>query len=95
MGQRYELNVWFSGDVQGVAFRHSTTQVANHYDVYGYGENLDDGRVHMLAQGQEREVQSFVADLEAHLTGFIDSKKLAETSPNSNYTAFKILDEDG
>lgn len=50
-----------SGRVQGVFYRASAQQEANRLGVRGYAKNLADGRVEVLAVGEEARVAAFVA----------------------------------
>jgi acylphosphatase len=66
------LRIFFEGNVQGVGFRWSVKRVAQGFDVVGWVRNLPDGRVEMLASGEETEVRAFVAaigqsELRAHI----------------------------
>lgn len=67
----YHLSVYFTGRVQGVGFRYQTLQVAKGFEVTGFVKNLSDGRVQLEAEGEESEVQAFVADLEDELGSYI------------------------
>ena len=49
-----------SGKVQGVFFRAATRDRAQSLHVTGYATNLEDGRVEVLACGEERDVESLV-----------------------------------
>lgn len=50
-----------SGRVQGVFYRASTRQRALELGCSGYAHNLPDGRVEVLAKGEEAAVQALVA----------------------------------
>jgi acylphosphatase len=50
-----------SGRVQGVFFRGAAAQRASELGVRGYARNLPDGRVEVLACGDEGAVQEFVS----------------------------------
>jgi acylphosphatase len=50
-----------SGRVQGVFFRAATRQRAEALGVTGYARNLRDGRVEVLACGEDAAVESLVA----------------------------------
>lgn len=49
-----------SGRVQGVFYRESARRVADELGVTGYAVNLSDGRVEVLACGDERAVKAMV-----------------------------------
>ena len=66
------LQIFYEGNVQGVGFRYSVRQIAKGFDVTGFVRNLDDGRVELMAAGEEDEVLAFVeaigqSELRAHI----------------------------
>lgn len=63
--------VYFSGRVQGVGFRYTTTQVAREFEVAGHVVNLPDGRVQVEAEGAKTEVAAFVAAIADRMHGYI------------------------
>ncbi|MBI1370608.1 MAG: acylphosphatase [Planctomycetes bacterium] len=60
--------VRYSGHVQGVGFRYTAARAAGNFSVTGYVKNLVDGRVELVAEGEPREVEAFVAEV-ARLMG--------------------------
>ena len=65
-------HVIYTGRVQGVGFRYTIRQLAHGFEVVGYVRNLDDGRVEMVAEGDEEELNRFVkhvgsSDLAAYI----------------------------
>ncbi len=66
------LQVFFSGTVQGVGFRYTAERIAQNFDITGYVRNLPDGRVEVVAEGEEPVLQGFLKALgESHMTSFI------------------------
>ena len=62
----------YSGRVQGIGFRYSCRRLAMGFSVTGSVQNLEDGRVELVAEGDREEVEEFLrAILESHLKPFI------------------------
>lgn len=53
----------FTGRVQGVGFRCTAQKVAARFAVAGYVENLDDGRVLLVIEGDDAEIDRFITAL--------------------------------
>jgi acylphosphatase len=51
----------YSGRVQGVGFRYTARSVAQQYKVYGHVQNLDDGRVRLVVEGEAEEINRLMA----------------------------------
>ena len=52
----------FKGDVQGVGFRYTVSELARKYDLTGSVENLSDGTVEVYFQGDEEAVKAAIDD---------------------------------
>jgi acylphosphatase len=64
--------VFYEGNVQGVGFRYTIKQIAKGFDVTGWVRNVRDGRVELVASGEEGEVRAFLeavaqSELRAHI----------------------------
>src|SRR3990172_7090313 len=57
--------MYFSGHVQGVGFRYATRDVAAKFRVAGFVRNLPDGRVELVVEGREVELDRFQCTVEA------------------------------
>jgi acylphosphatase len=71
-GVTSSIQVFYEGNVQGVGFRYSVRHIAKGFDITGSVRNLRDGRVELLATGEEEEVRAFVdailqSELRAHV----------------------------
>ncbi len=58
---RKRVEVYYSGRVQGVGFRYATRQIAHGFEVAGHVKNLEDGRVELVAEGEETELREFLS----------------------------------
>ncbi len=88
--EKHRLQVWYSGRVQGVGFRYKVSNIAAGYDVCGYVENLDDGRVHLLAVGDESQTRRFADEIAEVMADFIKSADERDDSTDVSYRGFKI-----
>jgi acylphosphatase len=55
----------FDGHVQGVGFRFTTVEVARDFAVQGFVQNMVDGSVKVVAEGEESELMRFLDALRA------------------------------
>ncbi len=62
------LHVFFEGRVQGVGFRYTVQHIAASYKVTGFVKNLFDGRVELVAEGEEVEIERFLYNI---CTGYL------------------------
>ncbi len=88
--EKYRLQVWFEGRVQGVGFRYKTSRIATGYEVSGFVENLDDGRVYLLAVGNQDEVRGFVDEVNKVMDIFIKSSDEKADFTTESYIGFNI-----
>jgi len=82
--------VHFSGHVQGVGFRYSVLQLAKGYEVSGLVENLPDGRVHLVAEGERSEVDDFVAAIGERMHGYIRKAERSDLPGPRQHEGFLI-----
>ena len=57
--------VLYSGRVQGVGFRQSVYSLACKQCVRGYVQNLDNGKVRLVASGETTQVKNFLRSVES------------------------------
>src|ERR1700722_10038864 len=63
--------IHFHGRVQGVGFRYTTRNIVLRYDVSGYVRNLPDGRVQLVMEGHDSEMEEVVDELRRKMSCFI------------------------
>ena len=86
------MNVLYSGQVQGVGFRYAAKTVATGFDLTGVIRNLPDGRVELVAEGRQEELEAFRAALrDAGLAGFIRDERVDWTDATNQFRGFEIV----
>ncbi len=60
MSSNTRAHVFVSGTVQGVYFRATTREQANEHGVDGWVQNLDDGRVEAIFEGETDAVEEMI-----------------------------------
>ena len=58
------VHLLVTGMVQGVGFRYYVHHAARRHDLTGWVKNLGDGRVEVLAEGEEEELRLFAKEIE-------------------------------
>ncbi len=82
--------VHFTGRVQGVGFRATTRSVARRHDVTGYVENLPDGRVHLIAEGERGLVESFIDDVRGAMSRNIRNFDTHDADATGEFDGFSV-----
>ena len=54
------IDVEYTGRVQNVGFRYTTTNIAARFAVAGYVQNLSHGGVRLVAEGEKADVEEFL-----------------------------------
>lgn len=71
--------------MQGVGFRYTAREIARPFAMSGFVENLDDGRVLLVAEGETDELARFLAALEKRMTGNIRERTIAESPATGEF----------
>lgn len=82
--------IHFRGHVQGVGFRYTTARLAGSYRVSGTVENLADGRVRLVAEGEPAELERFVGAIRAKFAGEIRGEDRVERPASGRFAEFAI-----
>lgn len=86
------LTVFYTGRVQGVGFRYTVKSLTNGYDVTGTIENLVDGRVKLVAEGEKQELLDFrQAVRDSGLGRFIRNEEEKWDNASGDFRGFKIV----
>lgn len=87
---KIQYEVHYSGRVQGVGFRYSTRQVARRHAVTGFVENLIDGRVRVVVEGDRAAVQEFLSDVDSTMAGCIREVTVKQQPVTDMFSSFAI-----
>lgn len=80
----------YSGRVQGVGFRYTARETAAGFRVTGYVQNLNDGRVLMVAEGAASEVERFCAALASAMQRNIRATEVDDVPAVAEFADFTI-----
>ncbi|HTQ39130.1 MAG TPA: acylphosphatase [Pirellulales bacterium] len=82
--------VHYSGRVQGVGFRYTARAIAGGHNVTGYVQNLDDGRVRVIVEGERDEIDRFLAEVADRMSGYIRDMQVHKSSATGEFDGFGI-----
>ena len=85
------IHIFVTGRVQGVFFRQSTRVMAIKNNVNGWVRNLDDGRVEIVAEGEESNINA-LADWckTGPANSCVDEFELSEENPTGEFENFEV-----
>mgnify|MGYP000911932771 CR=1 FL=1 len=85
------MHILYSGRVQGVGFRYQTKQLSMGFEVTGMVRNLPDGRVELVAEGNEEELNAFRSAVrESGLQGLIRGEEVKWSGSSGEFRGFEI-----
>jgi len=86
------MQVFYSGRVQGVGFRYTVKSVASGFDLTGTVRNLIDGRVELLCEGVQDELDAFrEAIRQSGLEHFIQKEAVTWAESKNEFRGFQIV----
>jgi acylphosphatase len=80
----------FSGRVQGVGFRYTAQSIAREFRVTGYVRNLADGKVELVAEGDEAEIDRLLQSIGQRMEGFIKQRTDNDMPATGQFKDFSI-----
>ena len=86
-----QIHVWYSGRVQGVGFRFTAEETARHVGAVGWVRNLRDGRVELVAEGEEAVLKKFLQAMRAGpMRNFIKAVEVSWSDSADGFEEFEI-----
>ena len=86
--ERHE--VYYSGHVQGVGFRYTVQEMASQLEVTGFVQNLPDGRVYLVAEGEPDELASLVEGIKNRMASNVEDVQTKRPPPTGEFVGFSI-----
>lgn len=85
-----QIHAYYTGRVQGVGFRFTAEDVANDLGVFGWVRNLRDGRVEIVAQGEEDALKDFLARIKQYFSRYIQDVNVEWQAATGEFKDFGI-----
>ncbi|HVU89107.1 MAG TPA: acylphosphatase [Pirellulales bacterium] len=83
-------DVLFHGRVQGVGFRYTARHIAARFRVTGYVQNLPDGRVRLVVEGEKAEIDRFLAAVTAEMADNIHGQDQETGAATGEFANFSV-----
>ena len=87
---RKQLHLFYTGRVQGIGFRYTVADIANQQKICCWVKNLDDGRVEIMAEGQEDTVGNFLEQVKEHFSRYIEDVDIEWQPATGEFRDFQI-----
>lgn len=87
----HRLHAFLAGRVQGVGMRATVAQLARRQGLSGWVQNLPDGRVEMLCEGDGEALRAFVEELNGTMRSFIREMQEDWSAATGQYDDFEIF----
>ena len=84
------IEVIYKGRVQGVGFRWQVLTISKNFTCTGYVKNLLDGSVEFLAEGELKEVESFIENIDSKMKGYWTQKSVDTREGVPHFQDFSI-----
>lgn len=83
-------HVYYEGSVQGIGFRFAARSCAAGLKLGGWVKNLDDGRVEVVCQGDERKIKVFLDKMASDFGGYIRNTNIEWSAAADEYDGFGV-----
>ncbi len=85
-----QVQVYYSGRVQGVGFRFSAERVAIELGICGWVKNLADGRVEIVAQAEQEKLEDLLKRIADDFSQYIRDADVRWIDPTENFSDFGV-----
>jgi acylphosphatase len=84
------VHALFEGQVQGVGFRFTAREFAQRTSVAGWVKNLPDGRVEIVAEGQEENLKQFISGMQEYFRRYLRDTRIQWLPPSGEFNDFGV-----
>lgn len=84
------MHVYYEGSVQGVGFRFTAERIAVELGLTGWVKNLPDGRVELVAEGEEGLLSELLLRIRGNMGGYISGDTVKKDAYTGEYADFGI-----
>lgn len=84
------IHAFFSGSVQGIGFRFITNDLARKLKVYGWVKNLEDSRVELVAEGEEKILKEILKRINQYFSENIKNADIGWQKATGEFEQFEI-----
>lgn len=84
------INILFSGRVHGVGFRLTAYSIANRHKIFGWVKNIPEGKVEILAQGKQENIDLFLNSINDFFKHHIDDYNVKQVISEEKYSDFQV-----
>lgn len=85
------LKLLISGRVQGIGYRAFVEKRAENHGIKGYVKNLSDGKVEVVAKGDDKDLDQFIEKLrKGPAFALVRDIEIDEISLTENFKDFRI-----
>ena len=84
------VHAYYSGRVQGVGFRFTAEAIAQKFKVNGWVSNLRDGRVEVVAEGEEAALKDFLNRIAEEMAHYIIDTEILWEQPAGEFKNFGV-----
>lgn len=84
------LHILFTGRVQGVGFRFTAENIANELGVVGWVKNLRDGRVELLVESEEENLNELTERIHKYFSQYINDMDIQWLMATGEFNDFRI-----
>lgn len=84
------LRALFSGSVHGVGFRYTAERLSRHFEVTGFVRNLPNGKVELVAEGEEAVLKDYLKAVSEAMRSCIQDTNLHWSEATGEFTNFGV-----